>query len=407
MPRLSIVLPVYNVERYLATCLESVRAQTFGDIEIICVNDGATDRSPILLDMAAAADPRIVIVDKPNGGLSSARNAGLAVATGEYVLFVDSDDFLHNKAVATIVKTFEKTRAEIVTFGAFVHPTGHSTRWLRRTLRPRKITYDGFEPPLLFKESSRPFVWRSAFTREFLVREGLGFDEGVLFGEDQVFYFAAYPVSRRTALIPDQLYYYRAARPDSLMASRFENRKSMLREHHHIARTILDHWRDHGWLQAHRPDMLGWVFEFLAGDAIVGPGRLGRELRASLAGLLAEYFPDGPWLRQAGPPARALYAVLADTASNGAVRRAALLAWQGTAQPVPTALGLLARAGNAWPVLKVKGLAWRVLPSPGRAQWERFRDLRDEVVDDARRAEAMQMLQTEWLAARRPSDEPN
>ena len=76
MPRISVVVPVYNVERYLARCLESLRSQTLADIEIVCVNDGATDRSPALLRLAADVDPRIVVVDKPNGGLSSARNAG-------------------------------------------------------------------------------------------------------------------------------------------------------------------------------------------------------------------------------------------------------------------------------------------------------------------------------------------
>lgn len=400
MPRLSIVLPVYNVERYLAACLESVRSQTFRDIEIICVDDGSTDRSPVLLAMAAAADPRIVVVTKPNGGLSSARNAGLAVATGDIVWFVDSDDFLHNKAVATILEAFDRTQAEVVTFGAFVHPVGHSTRWLNRTLSPRRVTYNGFEPALLFKEASRPFVWRSAFSRAFLEREGLLFDETVLFGEDQVFSFAAYPVSRRTALIPDKLYYYRAARPDSLMASRFENRASMLVEHHHITRVILQGWQEHGLLEEHRGDLLAWVFEFLAGDAVVSRGTTGQELRGSFTSLLAEYFPRGAWLEEQSGPTRLLYAALADRGTRDAARRAALLAWQGTSQPVPTVLGVAWRASHSWPVLKAKGLAWRVLPSTGREQWQRDRDLRDEVEDQARRAEALNLLQAEFQALR-------
>lgn len=400
MPKLSIVLPVYNVERYLPTCLESVRGQTMRDLEIVCVDDGSTDRSPILLRMAAELDPRIVVVSQPNGGLSSARNAGLRAATGELVLFVDSDDFLHNKAAATIVAAFQDSGAEIVTFGAYVHPAAGATRWLKRTLSPRSITYEGFDPDLLFKEASRPFVWRSAFTRAFLQREGLAFDESVLFGEDQVFYFGAYPLSRRTTLIPDKLYFYRVARPDSLMASRFEDRTTMLSEHQHLARVILQGWRERGWLDRHRVAALEWVLEFLGGDTVGARGPLAETLRPGLSAILAEYFAPGPWLQAARPTARLLYAQLAgpDSLVGGLTGRAAHLAWRGSTHPLSTAVGMAGSISHSWPALKVKGALWRVLPSSGRAQWKYVRDVTDQVEDDAQRAMALQMLKMEWLA---------
>lgn len=406
MPRVSVVLPVYNVERYLAACLDSLRSQSLRDIEIICVDDGSTDRSPMLLEMAAATDSRISIITKPNGGLSSARNVGLAAATGDYVMFVDSDDFLHRRACETVVKTFAKTQAEIVTFGAYIHPSAHATRWLTKTLSPRKKVFEAFEPDLLFKEAARPFVWRSAFTRMFLEREGLGFDETVPFGEDQVFYFAAYPLSRRTALIPKRLYYYRASRPHSLMASRFEDRREMLKEHQHIARVILDGWNDRGWLEQYRVPMLGWVLDFLAGEAASAPGNSGRQLRRSLAALLQEYFPAGPWLEATPPTARALLAALQEGESVGAAakRRAMHIAWRGQREPVDTVGALLESAKGIWPVLRVRGVAWRVLPSSSRAEYLRFRELADNVNDEAHRAEAMQMLQMEWLVTLNGTD---
>lgn len=406
MPRVSIVLPVYNVERYLAACLDTLRSQSLRDIEIICVDDGSTDRSPILLEMAAATDSRISIITKPNGGLSSARNAGLAVATGDYVMFVDSDDFIHRKACETVVETFERTRAEIVTFGAYIHPAAHATRWLNKTLSPRKRVFEAFEPELLFEEAARPFVWRSAFTRTFLEREGLGFDETVPFGEDQVFYFAAYPLSRRTALIPARLYYYRASRPHSLMASRFEDRLAMLAEHQHIARVILDGWRDRGWLEQYQAPMLGWVLDFLAGEAAAAPGSSGRELRRSLAALLEDYFPAGPWLEATPSTARALMNALREDESMGAAakRRALHVAWRGRRDPVDTVGALLESARGSWPVLRVRGVAWRILPSSSRAQYLRFRDLGDQVSDESHRAEAVQMLQMEWLATRQVTE---
>ena len=112
MSRISIIVPVYNVEDYLDWCLQSLYDQTLKDIEIVCVNDGSTDSSRKKLDEWAACDSRIVIVDKPNGGLSSARNAGIRAAGSPYVCFLDSDDRFHLDACEAIVGIFDSTDAE-------------------------------------------------------------------------------------------------------------------------------------------------------------------------------------------------------------------------------------------------------------------------------------------------------
>ena len=93
--KISVIIPVYNVEKYLAQCLDSVIAQSLREIEIICVNDGSKDGSRDILTAYAEKDKRILVLDKANGGLSSARNAGFNVASGKYILFLDSDDFLY------------------------------------------------------------------------------------------------------------------------------------------------------------------------------------------------------------------------------------------------------------------------------------------------------------------------
>ena len=94
MPRLSVIVPVYNVEAYLARCVDSILAQSFADFELILVNDGTRDGSVSIMEDYAHRDGRVRLVHKENGGLSSARNAGLAVANGEYVIFIDSDDWI-------------------------------------------------------------------------------------------------------------------------------------------------------------------------------------------------------------------------------------------------------------------------------------------------------------------------
>ena len=100
MPELSVIVPVYNVEPYLATCLDSLIQQTLQDIEIICVDDGSTDSCPAILARYAASEPRIKVITQANKGLSGARNSGLRVATAPYVAFVDSDDYMEPDAYA-------------------------------------------------------------------------------------------------------------------------------------------------------------------------------------------------------------------------------------------------------------------------------------------------------------------
>lgn len=122
MSKVSIIIPVYNVEKYLQKCLDSVQAQTFTDFEAICVNDGSTDGSAEILQRYAFQDQRFKIITTVNGGLSSARNTGLKHAEGEYIYFMDSDDFIHNRLLETALSFAEGFQADMVSFG-FVKTT--------------------------------------------------------------------------------------------------------------------------------------------------------------------------------------------------------------------------------------------------------------------------------------------
>lgn len=116
MPAISVIMPVYNVEKYLPRCIDSVLNQTFHDWELICVNDGSPDGSAAILSEYANRDPRIKIVTKKNGGLSDARNAGMAVATGDYILYVDSDDFIHPQTMEIAYHFAVRDGSDIVSF---------------------------------------------------------------------------------------------------------------------------------------------------------------------------------------------------------------------------------------------------------------------------------------------------
>ena len=117
MPKISVIIPVYNTEKYLSRCLDSVVNQTFKDLEIICVNDGSTDNSNEILDRYASKDNRITVINQKNGGLSAARNTGLRHASGQYIGFVDSDDWIDIDYYECLIGLAEKNNADIVMAG--------------------------------------------------------------------------------------------------------------------------------------------------------------------------------------------------------------------------------------------------------------------------------------------------
>ena len=119
MPEVSIIVPVYNVEKYLPKCLDSLLGQTFNDIEIICVDDGSTDGSGEILGVYAQRDSRIKIVTKENGGLFSARHEGMKYINGKYVIFVDSDDWVSESLVEKCLEAASDENTDVVVFGAF------------------------------------------------------------------------------------------------------------------------------------------------------------------------------------------------------------------------------------------------------------------------------------------------
>ena len=120
---LSIVVPVYNVEQYLSRCIDSILNQTFTEFELILVNDGSTDNCPIICDEYAKRDSRIKVIHKQNGGLSDARNAGIDLARGKYISFIDSDDFIINTSYEKLLYQAEKNELDIITGNAIEYYT--------------------------------------------------------------------------------------------------------------------------------------------------------------------------------------------------------------------------------------------------------------------------------------------
>lgn len=218
-PIVSILVPVYNVSKYLRQCLDSLVNQTLSDIEIICVNDGSTDESGKILQEYAAVDSRIVVVNKDNGGLPSARNAGLDVARGKYVGFVDGDDYVDSDMYRKMYNAAIANNADIVVCGGHLFPKEEkASQWLKDVLSPRDITYRaGGEEALYSERGAKPFLWRDLIKKQLIDEHNFRLDESIVVGEDQAFQFKVFPAAKRVTFISDKLYYYRYSRPESIM----------------------------------------------------------------------------------------------------------------------------------------------------------------------------------------------
>lgn len=292
MPKFSIIVPIYNVENYLAQCLASIRKQTFDDIEVLCVIDGSQDRSELIAEQFAMADDRFHVIYKENGGLSSARNFGINHANGDILIFVDSDDEIEPQTCEVLAHSFSIDDPEVVTYGGSINPPFFSDSWTENILTTNDSFYEKFDVDVLFKEHSHPFAWRTALKRDFLERTGIQFDESVPFGEDQIFHFAIYPRAVRIKFISDKLYKYRVRRSGSLMATRMASRGTKLHEHINIADKICADWNGSGYLEQYKNELFSWITEFLVYDCIHIDEANSLELLAEIRQLFRTWFDE-------------------------------------------------------------------------------------------------------------------
>jgi glycosyltransferase involved in cell wall biosynthesis len=234
-PLVSIIVPVWNVERYLSRCLRSLAAQTLGNVEFIIVDDGSTDSSAAICREFAAQDPRFKVFSKENGGQGLARNFGLDRASGSYVCYVDSDDWVDPTMCARAVETIEREGADFVSFGLdFVKPSGRVVKSIRLA------RYALLRQPALFNcalldDQVLTTAWNKLYRRALLVDSGVRFPSTRV--NEDIFYSRAVGyVARKTAFVP-QVLYHALVRPDS--ASR-----RMSTGHFTATREVLAHERD-------------------------------------------------------------------------------------------------------------------------------------------------------------------
>lgn len=227
--KISVIIPVYNAEKYIVECLDGVCNQTCTEIEIICVNDGSTDNSRRILLEYAEKDPRIILIDQENGGAGSARNAGLDIAKGEYLSFLDADDLFEPSMLDHAYRLAKETDSDVCVFYADLYDTINDVfiecTWdFRREFFVDRVPFDPKEHPnnVNIFRMFNGWPWDKIYKREFIEREGLKYQE-IRNTEDMYFVFMSLAKASRVVTLDENLLHQRVNISTSVSKNREKN----------------------------------------------------------------------------------------------------------------------------------------------------------------------------------------
>lgn len=237
---ISIIIPVYNIETYIETCIRSIISQSYRDLEIIIINDGSTDNSLNIIQQYAKIDSRIKIISKKNEGLSAARNAGIENSIGEYIMFVDGDDELEDNAIEKLFKSLKHYSSDISVGSISVIYESHSD------LKNSDEIYYSIKYKGKYKIDDQTInnihcsACAKLFRRDIINKQNLRFPTGLLY-EDAYWHWAYLSSCNTISFISDPVYkYYRHIK--SIMSSTFEYEAGYSIQHLYIVEKILHFW---------------------------------------------------------------------------------------------------------------------------------------------------------------------
>ena len=203
MPKISVIVPIYNTEKYLPQCIDSILAQTFTDFELILINDGSTDNSGTICDEYASKDNRIIVIHEKNDGVSSARNKGIEIARGEWITFVDSDDYISDSYLSDFPKN-DMNDMEICGIVSFNGQSFVSSQSEVNYIGENLVQY--YEELFSYRANTSPCA--KIIKREILQKNQIKFDKNIILTEDTVFILVLLNYVCRIHIIPNTNYYY-------------------------------------------------------------------------------------------------------------------------------------------------------------------------------------------------------
>lgn len=239
MPKVSVIVPVYNVEKYLSTCINSILVQSLHDIEIICVDDGSSDNSGVILDELANKDNRVKVLHRQNAGYGAAMNVGLEIANGEYIGIVESDDYILPEMYESLYDTAKLNNLDMVKADAF-YWLESETYLSRIHLRHLEFWYDQVLEDLdrnLFFDFYMN-IWTGIYKRSFLQENRINFHESVGASyQDNGFWFQTCIYAQRAMWLNKSFYYYRQDNPTASIKNK-DKVMAMTREYEHVEKLL-------------------------------------------------------------------------------------------------------------------------------------------------------------------------
>ena len=287
MPKFSLIVPVYRIEEYLPKCIDSVLAQTCQDFELLLIDDGSPDGCGKICDDYAARHPdRIRTVHQPNGGAGAARNHGIRLSHGEYLLFVDGDDYLSPDFLAALTGVIEKTPADLVLFGALVERDGRQVGRLDETVPAERLLTVRDEPELYFGVMA---PWNRAYRRTLFTENDIEFATKVWY-EDIRVVTKLLAVAQTAYRLPGAYYHY-LQREGSAMNNKNVTRNAEILQAYD---DILGWYGAHGFLEARRAELTFQAVQHILLAATVRVLLIDRKspLVGEFRAYMERHFPD-------------------------------------------------------------------------------------------------------------------
>lgn len=270
MPTFSLIIPIYKIEEYLPKCIDSILAQTYDNYEVLLVEDGSPDNCGAICDAYAAKAPdRIRAIHQPNGGAGAARNHGISLSKGEYLLFVDGDDYLSPNMLEDLARAVEETNADLILFGAQVEKNGKKVGELHETVEAGKVFAVKDAPELYFGVMA---PWNRAYRRTLFSDHDITYATKVWYEDIRV--VTKILAVAQTAYRLEGAYYHYLQREGSAMNNKNSGRNVEIL---YAYEDILQWYRSHGFYEARRQELTFQAIQHILLAATVRVLRIDRK----------------------------------------------------------------------------------------------------------------------------------
>lgn len=262
----SIIIPVYNTENFITETIDSVLKQKYQNYEIICVNDGSTDNSLNILNDLSQKDKRIKVIDIKNNGPANARNIGLKNSSGDYILFLDSDDLMQNNALKIINEKIQKNRnADVLIFSANAFNSIIIPDWVKESITTHNHSRAGYAcyTAIFEEKTATPFIWNKVYNKNLLDSHNICFNTNITIGEDQAFLFRVFESANNIEFFSDTIYNYRWQRQDSLMSKFKKDKLETTKNHFNLIKDVLNNLYITNKLTVATDQLMQWLVSLL------------------------------------------------------------------------------------------------------------------------------------------------